>query len=383
MTRKYAALLIPGLSSRELAPFRLESVVGASDLPFYASWNDPASQQRRRRSIGTTSLTAAIAEVKRWIEDGIADPRFSTRKKPIEFVHELIERHRDAIDDLASREAGHIQANRIARLLGDKRVAMLTREDFVEFKNICVKEGCSLPYVDRTLSTLVAACRDAVADHVLKDKPYIPKFANKNVLRSRPLKGRVLEIEEIASLFDAIEDLHVLVFMVLLVNTASRPGALLEVTTAQIDPRNRLLHLNAEGRVQTSKWRPTLPIPSTLDGWLAGLPAAGPLVRWRGAQVAEIDTAFRQLCSSAKIADGATPYSLRHTIGRHLRKQRVDTEEISIWLGHIQPPQNEESTLLYSPYEPDYLSQAQAATEEFVRRLNTMTRHDLLKAPWS
>lgn len=382
MTRKYAEVSIPGLTQGELGPFRLESVVGTSDLPFYASWNDPAAHQRRRKSLETTSLTAAIAEIKRWIEDCIADPRLSTRKKPIEFVHELIARHRKAIDELASREAGHIQANRIARLLGDKRVAMLTREDFAEFKNRCVEEGCSLPYIDRTLSTLVAACRDAVADHLLKGKPYIPKFANKNVLRSRPLKGRVLEIEEVASLFDAIEDLHMLVFMVLLVNTASRPGALLEVTSAQIDPSNRLLHLNAEGRVQTSKWRPTLPVASTLDGWLTGLPAGGPLVRWRGAQIAQIDTAFGQLCISAMI-EGATPYSLRHTIGRFLRKQRVPTEEISIWLGHIQPPQNEESTLLYSPYEPGYLSHAKAATEEFVRQLDKMTRHDLLKAPWS
>lgn len=383
MTRKYAEVSIPGLSSGELAPFRLESVVAASDAPFYASWKDTAAQQRRRRSLGTTSLTAAIAEVKRWIEDGIADPRFSTRKKPIEFVHELIARHRTAIDELASREAGHIQANRIARLLGDKRVKMLTREDFVEFKKLCVKEGCSLPYIDRTLSTLVAACRDAVADRVLKEKPHVPKFANKNILRSRPLKGRVLELEEIAAIFDAIEDLHVLVFMVLLVNTASRPGALLEVTAAQIDPKYRLLHLNAAGRVQTSKWRPTLPIPSTLDGWLAGLPAAGTLVRWRGAQVSEIDTAFMQSCSTANVAAGAAPYSLRHTIGRFMRSQRVPTEEISLWLGHIQPPENEESTLIYSPYEPGYLSHARAATEEFVRQLNTMTRHDLLKAPWS
>jgi len=59
---------------------------------------------------------------------------------------------------------------------------------------------------------------------------------------ARHRKGRVMKI---AAAIDEIDYLHLLVAVVLLINTASRIGALLEATAAQIDHalRNRVRHL--------------------------------------------------------------------------------------------------------------------------------------------
>ena len=57
--------------------------------------------------------------------------------------------------------------------------------------------------------------------------------------------------------------------------------------------------------------------------------------------------------------------------------------EISVWLGHVQPPESPKTTLIYSPDDPSYLMSAKAAIEKFVTELNRLTKRDLLSPPWA
>lgn len=115
-----------------------------------------------------------------------------------------------------------------------------------------------------------------------------------------------------------------------------------------------------------------------LRPWLEELPD-GPLITYRSAAIAEADTAFNSAVRRSKIVAKANTYSIRHSLSRYMRKRRVDLEEIGIYLGHGNHDPETETTLIYCPWEPEYLINCREAAEAFVREINTHTRKlDLL-----
>jgi hypothetical protein len=64
-----------------------------------------------------------------------------------------------------------------------------------------------------------------------------------------------------------------------------------------------------------------------------------------------------------------------------MQRKRVDREQIAIWLGHIAPPESPETTLIYSPYEPEFLIDAKRATAEFVAEIAARAKTPLLEPP--
>jgi integrase len=68
---------------------------------------------------------------------------------------------------------------------------------------------------------------------------------------SQPL-GRPLKVAEHASLLRAAPD-HLRLLLMLLIGTAGRPEAALELTGEQLDFDDRLIDLNPRGRKQTRK----------------------------------------------------------------------------------------------------------------------------------
>ncbi len=88
---------------------------------------------------------------------------------------------------------------------------------------------------------------------------------------------------------------------------------------------------------------------ATLQPWLIGLKTADYLVTWRRRPIKEIDTAFVNACCKAGLPGGEAPYSVRHMIGRSMRRYGVPLQEIAVWLGHLQPPQNPKITLISRP----------------------------------
>jgi integrase len=296
----------------------------------------------------------------------------------------VLEFNRPKAEAQASAEFNSIAIERMKRLMGGSMLQHMVPSTFESFRDAAMAEGIVLSTVDRTLTVFRKACAVAVGERRLPrhHAPEVPYFCTKNDLRAARPKGRVMEIEEIAAVIDEAQFIHFLICLVWLVNLGCRIGALLDAIAAQIDHRRGLVDLNPAGRVQTSKWRPTLPIPDTLLPWSIDLPP-GHLVQWRRQAVGEIDTAFDAACRRAKLAPGANTYSIRHALGRHMRSEKVADDQVALWLGHIQPPQSNEVTLIYSPYSPDYLQDAKLAAESFVREVaRHCRRHDPLQPPW-
>jgi integrase len=352
---------------------------------FYVGGYDKLEQKSFYRTLDTNDLEAALAAVRSLVERGITgDPKNALVQRPIRSVEELLEFIRAKAGAQASAEFNSIAIERMIRLMGSLLLAHMVPSTFEAFRDAALAEGIVLTTVDRTLSVFRKACAVAVAERRLPrhHAPEVPYFASKNVLRAAPPKGRVMEIEEIAAVIDEAQFIHFLTCLVWLANLGCRIGALLDATAAQLDHRRDLVDLNPAGRVQTSKWRPTLPIPETLQAWTIGLPP-GHLVQWRGRPVGEIDTAFGAACRRADLAGGANSYSVRHALGRHMRAKGVPDDQIALWLGHIQPPQSNEITIIYSPYSPLYLREAKAAAESFVHEIaRHCRRHDPLQPPW-
>jgi hypothetical protein len=142
-----------------------------------------------------------------------------------------------------------------------------------------------------------------------------------------------------------------------------------------------LLDLNPPDREQNKKYRPLLPVAPVLRPWLEQKVAKhGRYVSYRGKPLQEITGAWRVLRRAAGLDEKVTPYSLRHTMSREMRKRRVPTEEIGLFLGH-RPDESVATTTIYAPYEPDFMANAVTAIEDVFAELEKIVRPGLLVPP--
>ena len=354
-------------------------------LILYLCWYDDQTEQTCRKTLQTQDLETAFAIVRGLEQRRISGNPGDLKQKPLTTVNDLLDWRAPYIESLVSAESGRAEVKRLRRLLGEKLIASLVRSDFEAFRDAAVTtENITIGTVARTLTTLRSALNRAGQDRLLRrdDIPFVPNFADKNYGRSAPPKARIVAIVELARWIDGIRDLHVLVFIIFLINTAARPGAVLGLTSEQIDLDRGVVALNPAGRIQTKKYRPVLPLTSTVLPWCQNLPP-GHLITYRSKPIREIDTALIGASSRAGLPGGEGGYSVRHALARFMRAQGVPLDQISVWLGHTVPPTSPETTLTYSPDSPAYLSDAKAAVEEFVRRVNALTKADLLRPPWT
>jgi integrase len=137
---------------------------------------------------------------------------------------------------------------------------------------------------------------------------------------------RDLTVDEVARLLRAAAAVpHLLSFCMISLNTLARPDAVLDLGPAQVDIKRRLIKLNPDGRKQTKKYRPVVPISDTLLPWLAQ--SEGPrYVLYRGRPVASVKKSFAKAVAGAGLED-VSPYCLRHTMATELRARGVSEWE--------------------------------------------------------
>ena len=184
----------------------------------------------------------------------------------------------------------------------------------------------------------------------------------------------MISVDESAALFNACDEPHVLLFLVLAFNTLSRPTALLELQHNQIDFENRLINLNPDGRKQTKKFRPTIPITSTLHPWLEQI-GHGPLIAYWGRSIKSVRKGFNAVRDAAGLGADVSPYAIRHTMAIELRKRGVPPWEVQGILGHKSGGYR--TTEIYAKYAPDYLGKAAQAIDEYMEEVSKRTSRPL------
>ena len=257
----------------------------------------------------------------------------------------------------AARLAGAEQAAiAIRHLTGD--LADETRQQ-VYVDHHYNEGGVSAGTIDRELSVLRAAirfCGERWPGAEVPDILSLPRADGRT---------RWLTPGEADRLLSAAQSPHIRLFMLLMLATAARPEAVLDMQWAQVDFAGCRIHLNPEGRVQTSKTRPTVPLQNR--ALVAALRHAQSLaetdyvIEHAGYPVGSVKKGFRLTAERAGFRRGeVTPYVLRHTAATWMAQDGVPLWDIAGFLGHRDTRMVDRH---YAHHHPDYLAQAGASLD--------------------
>lgn len=247
------------------------------------------------------------------------------------------------------------------------------------------RDGVGGHTISRDLAALRGPLNWAWKNHRIDHPPFIADIPQSD---KAPPRQRVLSMPEIAQLLDASarrpDREHVARFIMIMLATAGRPDAVLELTSDQIS--DGLIDFNVPGEAGSRKRRVVVPIARHLAPWLD---VDGKIIRYRipvaekklleggpthtERDTASIKTAWKKLCNDAGIV-GATPKTLRHTMLTYLAKKGVPKEQRQALAGHL--PQDTTSRN-YEHLTPDYLADAIRGVEAYFDELSAHTKSHL------
>ncbi|MFC3059641.1 tyrosine-type recombinase/integrase [Paenirhodobacter populi] len=174
-------------------------------------------------------------------------------------------------------------------------------------------------------------------------------------------KDRYLTRAEIDRLLAADCEHHIRLAILLMLTTAARVGAVLELTWDRVDMVRGQINLRVDG-LGPRKGRAVVPINGTLRAALTTAKERAMseyVVEYAGAKIGSIKKGFHTACENAKLK-GITPHVLRHTAAVHMVEAGIPIAEVAQFLGHSNP------TVTYSTYgrfSPDHLRKAAEVLE--------------------
>ncbi len=332
------------------------------------TWYDTTAQQVRRTSFGTEDLRAAKRALDDWFAENVRPTRAQRRHYLIEKA--LLHYYNDHASKLPSATQARIACAHLSNHYAGKSMATLTTKAQKGYVQARLDRGVAANTIRREVSVLKAALNHAFTNEEVESVPpiYMPPMA------AKAPKGRTLTLDELARVLDDRMEPHVFTFAMVMLNTCCRPDAALDLTLDRCDFDSRLVTLNPEGRAQTKKHRPTVPMTDALRVHLLSLP--GPYaVQWRGKRIRSIKTGIRRLRVRADLGPDFGAYSFRHTMGRELARRGVPDWEIKGMMGHSQGGMTD----VYAPYRPEYLGKAREAIDALFGELDTKTERPLMR----
>lgn len=216
-------------------------------------------------------------------------------------------------------------------------------------------EGRKEGTIRTELNCLRATVKWAAKRRLIASAPHI------ELPRMPPPRDRYLTRAEARALVGAAIDPHIRLAILLMLTTAGRIGALLELTWDRVDLERRVIKL-AKNDIGPKKGRATVPINDTLAAALQTAKAAAVspyVIEWGGRKVGSIKTGFNAAVKRAGI-DHCTPHDLRRTAGRFMVEAGTPIEEVAQYLGHSNPSVTRST---YSQFSPDYLRRAAGALD--------------------
>lgn len=149
---------------------------------------------------------------------------------------------------------------------------------------------------------------------------------------------------------------HIKLFLQVAVGTGARTNAILDLTWDRVNFESRLIELNPRDRVQTAKYRATVPMNDQLRGALleAKEGAMSDFVIEHGRErVASIKKGFAAACRRAGVK--ATPHMLRHSAAVWMAEGGTPMAQIARFLGHTDSAITER---VYARFSPAFLAGA-------------------------
>ena len=279
-----------------------------------------------------------------------------------------------------AEQARYTRAHMVAHFGEGFDVRQLNFEAQEAYLDRRIDAGVKASTVDRELSVLRAALYH-FSEQYPDRLPIVPKIYSPE--REDNSRKRWLTPDELAALLKATKSPHIRLFILLGITTGARPDAILDLKWDAIDFNAKRIHLNPNGRAQTSKHRPVMPLKDVLwaelqQAWenevalaqvsrsrTKGRPTSGYVVSYGGYPLASIKKAFARTVAIAGLGRDVVPYTLRHTAASWLAQAGVPLVEISAFLGHSDTRMVERH---YVHLHPDYKGRA---ADEITKKMNT------------
>lgn len=166
-------------------------------------------------------------------------------------------------------------------------------------------------------------------------------------------KERYLTHAEIARLLAAPAAPHIRLAILLMLSTAGRVGAILELTWCRVDFEGGWINLRTDA-VGPRKGRAIVPMNAGLRAALQTAKAAALsdyVIEWAGGPVKSIKTGFNAAVKAAKL-EGVSPHVIRHTCGVVLASNGVPMSKIRDYFGHTHTSVTER---VYARFAPDHM----------------------------
>lgn len=199
-----------------------------------------------------------------------------------------------------------------------------------------------------------AAGKGHIPAAVTVEKP--PKPAPRDRRLTRPEARLLLDAA------DANDVPHVALAVALMLGTAARIGAILDLTWSRVDFERGLITYADRADTSRRKGRATVPMTSDIRTRLEGArkgAVSDYVVEWGAKQVGSIKRGFARAVTTAKLAD-VTPHVLRHTAASWMAEAGVSMSEIAAVLGHSDSRTTER---IYARFSPGHLRRAVSALD--------------------
>lgn len=175
-------------------------------------------------------------------------------------------------------------------------------------------------------------------------------------------KDRYLTRDEVRRIMEAAQAPHIKLAIHLMIATAARVTAILELTWDRVDFNRKQIVLRDPNDKARRKGRATVPMNDTVIAALReaqSLAMTDHVIEWAGKPVISLKRGIATAARMARV-DGVSAHVFRHTSAVWMAEAGVPMTEISQFLGHSNSAITEK---IYARYSHDHLRKAASALE--------------------
>lgn len=310
--------------------------IGRLNGRFVVTWRDETGRRRRFR---LDALTAKAAE-----SEALDVIRRETLPIGRMTVADVWEAHRADRQGRPIAETMGYTGIPIKKHFGDLRPDQVTTEHCRSYSKARQKAGLSVGTVWTELGHLRSALKWAENTRLIAAAPYIDR-------PQKPTpKERFLTAAEIDRLIAADCEPHIKLAILLMLTTAGRVGAILDLKWERVDFDRGQINLRAD-LAGPRKGRAVVPMNNTLRAALTQAKEAAMsdfVVEWAGGPIKSIRKGFMRAVEAAGL-EGVSPHVLRHTAAVHMAEGGIPMSEIAQFLGHSSTAVTERTYARFSP----------------------------------
>ena len=299
--------------------------------------------KRHRHSLAASTRTAAEAEA-------LDVYRSKTFKAGIITTAEIWESYRAHLGDRPAAATLKATGKAVLAHFGAYRPDQISIAMCRDYTKKRTAQGRKQGTVHTELGHLRSALTFARKVGMIDRAPHIERPA-------KPMpKERWLTRQEIARLREAAGAPHVVLAIDLLLSTAGRAGAILDLTWNRVNFATGQINLRLDDAV-TRKGRAIVPMNAGLRAALSVAKEAALsdyVVEYAGGAVKSIRKGFDNAVTRAGL-EGVTLHTLRHTAAVHLVQAGVSIDQVAQYLGHSNTAITYST---YARYSPDHLRDA-------------------------